>query len=584
MAASDNLGSSVGGDVTQFNQGLKMAEEAQTKAKQICGDDLNIGVHHACTDGFKGFSLASGRGVKIPQDSLKKAQELFGDDLGNRDEDFTEQIAGPSHVKGFSTASGLESKMSVMAPSVSVEFAKPNLLPNNGFKGFSTASGAKMKLSEGALKNAHKIFGDDFKELGESEDVEKATEVGFANLKQVPNDGFKGFSTASGTKMKLSEAALKNAQKIFGDDFEELAESEAKAKQVPNNGFKGFSTASGTKMKFSERTLKDAQKVLGHDLEQLGESEEYSDVETSSEVGLSKSKQMAKSGFQGFSTASGTKMKLSDNALKNAQKIFGEDLEELEEREGPCDLKVSSEVGFAKLKQKPNSNNSFKGFSRASGTKMNISERALKNTQKIFGDDLEELGESEQTGYMKISSKVGFAKPKQLHNSDFKGFSTASGSNLKLSEGALKNAQKIFGDDLVELSNDEEACDMVPTDMEIVLPKNNFKGFSTASGSAMKLSEGALKNAQKLFGDDFEELEKCEGEDSGKRSVEPWSAKPKQLIGKKLQFNDNQGGMSDDDESFVCDTQALRKVESENLGQNRSNSSRYAYYTIFYNT
>ena len=92
----------------------------------------------------------------------------------------------------------------------------------------------------------------------------------------------------------------------------------------------------------------------------------------------------------------------------------------------------------------------------------------------------------------------------------------------------------------------------------------------------MKLSEGALKNAQKLFGDDFEELEKCEGEDSGKRSVEPWSAKPKQLIGKRLQFNDNQGGMSDDDESFVCDTQALRKVESENLGQNRTDSSRYA--------
>lgn len=62
--------------------------------------------------------------------------------------------------------------------------------------------------------------------------------------------GFGGFSTAKGTAVKVSGSALKKAQDLFGEDFQEMNNEGIPASamdKVPDLG--GFSTAKGTAVK-----------------------------------------------------------------------------------------------------------------------------------------------------------------------------------------------------------------------------------------------------------------------------------------------------------------------------------------------
>ena len=123
----------------------------------------------------------------------------------------------------------------------------------------------------------------------------------------------------------------------------------------------------------------------------------------------------------------------------------------------------------------------------------------------------------------------------------FGGFSTAKGTEVKVSDSALKKAQNLFGEDIAPFTADNEP--KAESTKAVVLG-----GFSTASGSAVNMSEDKLKSAMKVFGDDIT----GEVVRGGLNEVRD-ETRPK-LVGKRLLFHD-QGGFSDDDETFVCDTQ-----------------------------
>ncbi|OAD53724.1 Breast cancer type 2 susceptibility protein like protein [Eufriesea mexicana] len=89
------------------------------------------------------------------------------------------------------------------------------------------------------------------------------------------------------------------------------------------------------------------------------------------------------------------------------------------------------------------------------------------------------------------------------------GFSTASGSSINVSEKALLKAKKLFADELEDIDNHEEAS---KTENEINVlniqsPNVGFPniGFQTASGQHVNVSNDALLKAKKLFQEEISE-------------------------------------------------------------------------------
>ena len=367
------------------------------------------------------------------------------------------------------------------------------------FKGFSTASGKKVNVSEKALDAARKKLEAD---NGHTKEVEKAPT-------------FKGFSTASGKKVNVSEKALDAARK-------KLEVDDGHTKGVENAPtFKGFSTASGKKVNVPEKALDAAWKKLEAD---NGHTKEVEKAPT----------------FKGFSTASGKKVNVSEKALDAARKKLEADNGHTKEVEKAPTFKGFSTASGKKVNvpekaldaawKKLEADNghtkevekapTFKGFSSASGKKVNVSEKALDAARKKLEADNGHTKEVEKAPTFKgfstasgkivdISKKALDAARKKLEADDghtkevekaptFKGFSTASGKKVNVSEKALDAARKKLEAD----DGHSKEVEKAPT----------FKGFSTASGKKVDVSEKALDAARKkLEADDghTKEVEKA---------------------------------------------------------------------------
>ena len=115
-----------------------------------------------------------------------------------------------------------------------------------------------------------------------------------------------------------------------------------------------------------------------------------------------------------------------------------------------------------------------------------------------------------------------------------------------MTDSALKKAQNLFGEDIIAPSAADNETKAKSTKAV------GLGGFSTASGSAVNLSEDKLKSAMKVFGDDITGDTGQPGQ-GGLLDELRDESRPK-LVGKRLLFHD-QEGFSDDDETFVCDTQ-----------------------------
>ena len=248
------------------------------------------------------------------------------------------------------------------------------------------------------------------------------------------DSGFSGFSTGTGNKVEISQSAIDRSRNKMDKPTSGLLDSQSECGKKLGminsaTGFSGFSTGSGKKVEISEQALAQTSGFAGFSTG-AGKKVEIS------EQALAKT-----SGFTGFSTGSGRKVEISEQAL----------------------AKTSG----------------FTGFSTGSGRKVKISDEAIAKSSEFTGTD---SGKKDET------SKKALSKP-----SGFSGFSSGSGRKIHVSELTMdkirtpgtSNAASLStaSDRKVEISEDENS-------------KPGFSGFSTATGKKVTISESALNFAK----------------------------------------------------------------------------------------
>ncbi|XP_050067018.1 breast cancer type 2 susceptibility protein-like isoform X43 [Aphis gossypii] len=220
--------------------------------------------------------------------------------------------------------------------------------------------------------------------------------------------------------------------------------------------YNGFFTAGGKLIKVSDEALQKVQTLLK---DELTESSTVTKGTTSTKTNTCK----------GFSTAGGKSIKISDTALQKVQTLLKDELTE------------SSTVTKGTTSSKTNI---CKGFSTAGGKSIKISDTALQKVQTLLKD---ELTESSTVPKGTTSTKTNTCK----------GFSTAGGKSIKISDTALQKAQTLLKDELTESSTVTKGTTSTKT--------NTCKGFSTAGGKSIKISDTALQKVQTMLKDELTE-------------------------------------------------------------------------------
>ncbi|BFZ20565.1 hypothetical protein BsWGS_23604 [Bradybaena similaris] len=237
--------------------------------------------------------------------------------------------------------------------------------------GFSTASGSKVSVSDKALQHARRSVGG----AGDGDDVQDV----------MPPFSF-GFSTASGSKVSVSEKALQHAKRSIGG-----AEDGNGVKDVMPPFSVGFSTASGSKVSVSEKALQHAKSFLA-DREQTFEK-------------LVKTPDMQ--------SVSGEL--LNPGKLLQCDEMFHSKTHDTELATAPFSVAPRPHAAVNRLQNKHSStikpaikNNSQTvsyGFSTASGSKIHVSDEALRSAKNV----LDEAEDSTSSG--KVEALKSFKVP-----------------------------------------------------------------------------------------------------------------------------------------------------------------------------
>ncbi|KAK5643053.1 hypothetical protein RI129_009220 [Pyrocoelia pectoralis] len=178
-------------------------------------------------------------------------------------------------------------------------------------------------------------------------------------------------------------------------------------------------------------------------------------------------------GVSGFRTASGETIEISAETLKKSEKLFGDDLNVVGEATMPAD--ELTDVGAKNDSKLP--------------------VESLKRSEKLFGDDFHAVTKKEGLDPLVSFEERGL------------GFTTAAGGAIQISSEALKRSEKLFGGDFHAVAKKEVGDSLVSF-------QEKGLGFTTAAGGAIQISSEALKRSEKLFGDDFHAVTKKERGDS----------------------------------------------------------------------
>ncbi|XP_026673987.1 breast cancer type 2 susceptibility protein homolog isoform X2 [Ceratina calcarata] len=212
-----------------------------------------------------------------------------------------------------------------------------------------------------------------------------------------------------------------------------------------------------------------------------------------------------------FKTARGGVIKLSQQALSRAEKLFDDINKESDnyQETHKTDDKTEASVNSMSLTDEL----PF-GFATASGSLLKVSNESLKKAYKTYNEVSKETDE----GTHKVKDRVG--TPQSIVNQKTStviknknelsfGFATASGSPIKISTNSLKKAYKTYNEVSTEIDEGtHKAKDRVATPQPVVnqqsstVPKNKKEfsfAFATASGSPIKVSDRSLKKAYKTY-------------------------------------------------------------------------------------
>ncbi|XP_060865003.1 breast cancer type 2 susceptibility protein-like isoform X2 [Metopolophium dirhodum] len=313
------------------------------------------------------------------------------------------------------------------------------------YKGFSTAGGKSILISDKAVQKVQTILKD---ELNESSIIIKQ------NIVSNPNK-HEGFSTAGGNTIKVSDEAIQQVQIMLKDELNEFSTVTQDNIVVNPNICKGFATAGGKPIKVSDVALKKVQTIL---------QDELNESSNITQDNIVKNPNICK----GFATAGGKPIKVSDMALKKVQTILKDELNE------------SSNITQDNIVINPNI---CKGFATAGGKPIKVSDVALKKVQTILKDELNESSNITQDNIVINPNKL------------CKGFSTARGKSIKISDKSLQKVQTLLKDELNVSS--------IITKQNIVSNPNKHEGFSTAGGKTIKVSDEAIQQVQIMLKDEL---------------------------------------------------------------------------------
>ncbi|KAM3615946.1 uncharacterized protein V6R79_010079 [Siganus canaliculatus] len=511
---------------------------SERRAERSRGEDVAEMDAAKCQSGFQ---MASGKGISISAKAMEEADAFF------RDCDEKEARAGTSE-KYKKTSSGSGSLKKSLQHSIMDQGRKVNSSqePINTFErarlsfsesqsyqhkaaryGGSPAevrnNGAVWKVKKENSSNDSLQCHDSDRQLRGHED---ALGAGHLSSRDVVLPHFSGgFQTASGKGVAVSSAALKKAKTLLSD-FEGV-DDEVDVKQthskipvpipVPRTG--GFLAASGKSVAFSSEALQKA-KALFSDISltvetpALSEAKEghkrTDDAETKEKIHC------------GFSTAGGAEVQVSKKSLLRAKNLFQEfndgsiSAETIQEADVFFEDSGRGCTGFENTNNDNNVNFtaadcgngnrlsvtkpflldttsesvgccSGGGFSTASGTKVTVSEDALKKAKALLKENAPWDDSDKQL--KQITDSVPQAG----------GFQTASGKGVPISSAALKKAKTLFSE--CEGVNDEIGVKPPHTKMPNPVPPNSNGGFLAASGKPVAFSSEALQKAKALFSD-----------------------------------------------------------------------------------
>lgn len=487
-----------------------------------------------------GFATASGKEVSISKIALQKAKEfLWEEDISHSP---MECISGVVNVpkdalqKVVMSPEAVKNEVGQWKPVTSVMLLKDGVAISSdqtkdlqveicpkakSFQGFSTASGKRVTVCAATLEKSKNIFRD-----------ESLSQINAAYLSK------------DTIKSEQANKEMMGSVSSFGECSSE--ENMCKTSIKENND-----SVTGQNMKHVMKPPKRLLKNLSCDYPYQQKLDRKLDSNDMAAIKLMSS---LRENFQGFSTASGKLVAVSDTALKKAQVLLCADdsptAANLDE-----DSHFDSEVPNALPSDKHSgigdklSNNldscvvptlseithaNIEGFKTASGKKVVVSPMALERTKKLFTED------HSQNNPMRSDVNV----------TPVLAFSTASGKNVVVSPTALERARSLYLEngshsvsshpvENVDISghcmqglssrvngakqrrstNNESVrhenkapicnskCNSLSIDtsqFHIKVPDDcvMLKGFNTAGGKFIKINEESLESARQLFSRD----------------------------------------------------------------------------------
>ena len=503
---------------TASGQNVKLSKESLEKGaaimqqidKSLEDNKGNSIINNRSTTDFSGFQTTSGQKVQMLKESLEKGAAIMEQIDKSLEESKGQKPSESRSATGFSafqTASGQSVEMSkeslekgaaiMQQIDKSLEESRCNKRFNlpfaTGFSGFQTASGQSVKLSKESLEKGAAIMQQIDKSLEESR-CNKRFNLPFAT-------GFSGFQTASGQSVKLSKESLEKGAAIMQQIDRSLEDNKgnSRSNNRSETGFSGFQTASGRGVKLSKESLEKGAEIMQQVNKSLAEGKGNKPFNSRSATG-----------FSGFQTASGRGVKLSKDSLEKGAEIMQQIDKSLAEGKGNKPFNSRSATGFS-------------GFQTASGQNVKLSKESLEKGAAIMQNIDKSLEDKVDKGGHSTTS-FGASSC----------FQTADGKTLQISESALAKAKETMAGidrEISSLSSESETLGFQTASKEesinkiehvsstakgqakfsiegvennTILVKNNgdagdFKGFFTAGGQKVSVSEEVLSNARAFF-------------------------------------------------------------------------------------
>ncbi|KAH9507267.1 hypothetical protein Btru_056772 [Bulinus truncatus] len=323
---------------------LTPAGEVQEHTNLMSIDYITGGNKNTCS--FPGFTTALGNSVSVSEKSWQHARSFLEESDQNvaMQNDFSTKEARSENQRLVSTPQQSSDKHTIsLASETSLQpsgkytnesqiAVKTNITHgSHNAKGFATASGNKVNVSKKALEHAKNFLKDS---LIDSDNVALTDNTQKGNIKitsKIHEMG--GFATASGNKVNVSIKALEHAKNFLKDslidsgDFplaENVQESPAKiTSDIHEMG--GFATALGNKVNVSKKALEHAQgflkdPVMDSEIVAPADNKLHRDIKETSSVHE----------MGGFATASGSKVKISETALRHVRNVLKDSSSETE--------------------------------------------------------------------------------------------------------------------------------------------------------------------------------------------------------------------------------------------------------------